>query len=200
MSVTALRAEGVSSMFDGADPASLSDEVLEVRVLGYAAQITALTAEFLSLVAELDERESWRVRGIHSLAQWLSWKAGISQRTAHEQVRVAKSLRELPLIREAFGAGAVDVFEGAGVDAGGDSVAGAGVGESGVVVHGVAGGEGGAGDASDRSRAQREGGARGAGGVVGSVEVECRWVVVGVVDVVAVGWCAVPGGCGAGGV
>ncbi|GAC51363.1 hypothetical protein GOAMI_01_00690 [Gordonia amicalis NBRC 100051 = JCM 11271] len=105
MSVTALRAEGVSSMFDGADPASLSDEVLEVRVLGYAAQITALTAEFLSLVAELDERESWRGPGIHSLAQWLSWKAGISQRTAHEQVRVAKSLRELPLIREAFGAG-----------------------------------------------------------------------------------------------
>ncbi|WP_152528539.1 DUF222 domain-containing protein, partial [Gordonia amicalis] len=92
-------------MFDGADPASLSDEVLEVRVLGYAAQITALTAEFLSLVAELDERESWRGPGIHSLAQWLSWKAGISQRTAHEQVRVAKSLRELPLIRKAFGAG-----------------------------------------------------------------------------------------------
>ncbi|WP_191835007.1 HNH endonuclease signature motif containing protein [Gordonia ajococcus] len=92
-------------MFDGADPKSLPDEVLEVRVLGYAAQITALTAEFLSLVAELDERESWRGPGIHSLAQWLSWKAGIAQRTAHEQVRVAKSLRELPLIRRAFGEG-----------------------------------------------------------------------------------------------
>ncbi len=92
-------------MFDGADPASLSDEALESRVLGHAAQITALTAEFLSLVAELDERESWRGPGIHSLAHWLSWKAGVSQRTAQEQVRVAKALTELPLIRQAFGAG-----------------------------------------------------------------------------------------------
>ncbi|ATD72992.1 MULTISPECIES: HNH endonuclease signature motif containing protein [Gordonia] len=92
-------------MFDGADPASLSDEALESRVLGYAAQITALTAEFLSLVAELDERQSWRGPGIHSLAHWLSWKAGVSQRTAQEQVRVAKALTELPLIRQAFGAG-----------------------------------------------------------------------------------------------
>ncbi|MDV6305925.1 DUF222 domain-containing protein [Gordonia amicalis] len=92
-------------MFDGADPSSLPDGVLEVRVLGYAAQITALTAEFLDLVAELDERESWRGPGIHSLAHWLSWKAGISQRTAHEQVRVAKSLRELPVVRQAFGEG-----------------------------------------------------------------------------------------------
>ncbi|TSD99145.1 DUF222 domain-containing protein [Gordonia rubripertincta] len=92
-------------MFDGADPASLSDSALECRVLGHAARITALTAEFLSLVAELDERESWKGPGIHSLAHWLSWKAGIAQRTAHEQVRVAKALRELPVIRQAFGEG-----------------------------------------------------------------------------------------------
>ncbi|WP_374613727.1 HNH endonuclease [Gordonia sp. (in: high G+C Gram-positive bacteria)] len=89
-------------MFDGTDPASLSDDVLEGRVLGYAAQITALTADFLDLVAELDERESWRGPGIHSLAHWLSWKAGIAPRTAHEQLRVAKAIRELPAIRTAF--------------------------------------------------------------------------------------------------
>ncbi|WFP25978.1 DUF222 domain-containing protein [Gordonia hongkongensis] len=89
-------------MFDDADPVSLTDEVLEARVLGYAAQITALTAEFLELVAELDERESWRGPGIHSLAHWLSWKAGIAPRTAHEQLRVAKAIRELPAIRTAF--------------------------------------------------------------------------------------------------
>ncbi|GAC54155.1 hypothetical protein GOAMI_27_01030, partial [Gordonia amicalis NBRC 100051 = JCM 11271] len=100
-----LHGENVSSMFDGADPASLSDDALERRVLGYAAQITALTAEFLSLVAELDERQSWRGPGVHSLAHWMSWKAGVSQRTAQEQIRVAKALTELPLIREAFGAG-----------------------------------------------------------------------------------------------
>ncbi|MFC9978853.1 HNH endonuclease [Gordonia sp. NPDC127522] len=92
-------------MFDYADPESLTDEVLEGRVLGYAAQITALTADFLVLVAELDERESWRGPGIHSLAHWLSWKAGIAPRTAHEQLRVAKALRELPMIRTAFGEG-----------------------------------------------------------------------------------------------
>lgn len=103
MGVSAFRCGGdVSSMFDGADPESLSDEVLEARVLGYAAQITALTANFLELIAELDGRESWRGPGIHSLAHWLSWKAGIAPRTAHEQLRVAKAIRELPAIRTAF--------------------------------------------------------------------------------------------------
>ncbi|MGW9266589.1 HNH endonuclease [Gordonia terrae] len=92
-------------MFDDAVPELLSDEVLEGRVLGYAAQITALTADFLELVAELDGRESWRGPGIHSLAHWLSWKAGIAPRTAHEQVRVAKAIRGLPLIGNAFGEG-----------------------------------------------------------------------------------------------
>ncbi|VTR10224.1 HNH endonuclease [Gordonia terrae] len=106
MGVSAFRFGGdVSSMFDGADPVSLTDEVLEARVLGYAAQITALTADFLELVAELDERESWRGPGIHSLAHWLSWKAGIAPRTAHKHVRVAKAIRELPVIRKAFGEG-----------------------------------------------------------------------------------------------
>ncbi|MCZ4649989.1 DUF222 domain-containing protein [Gordonia amicalis] len=105
MSVTALRGEGVSSLFDGADPASLSDEVLEGRVLGYAAQITAMTAEFLDHVAELDQRNSWRGPGIHSLGHWLSWRAGLSQRTAQEQIRVARALRELPAVRQMFGEG-----------------------------------------------------------------------------------------------
>ncbi|WP_044506083.1 HNH endonuclease [Gordonia sp. KTR9] len=103
MGVSAFRSGGdVSSTFDGADPVSLPDEVLEGRVLGYAAQITALTADFLDLVAELAERDSWRGPGIHSLAHWLSWKAGIASRTAHEHVRIAKAIRELPMIRKAF--------------------------------------------------------------------------------------------------
>ncbi|WP_439030652.1 HNH endonuclease [Gordonia terrae] len=92
-------------MFDDADPASLSDEMLEHRVLGYAAQITALTAQFLGLVAEWDERHGWSGPGIASCAHWLSWKAGISMRTAHEQVRVARALVDLSLIREAFAQG-----------------------------------------------------------------------------------------------
>ncbi|GAC54053.1 hypothetical protein GOAMI_26_01030 [Gordonia amicalis NBRC 100051 = JCM 11271] len=105
MSVSVLRGEGVASMFDGADPSSLADEVLEARVIGYAAQITALTAQFFAHVAVLEERRSWSGPGISSLAQWLSWKAGITQRTAHEQVRVARALRGLPVIRAAFAQG-----------------------------------------------------------------------------------------------
>ena len=61
-----------------------------------------MTADFLELVAELDGRESWRGPGIYSLAHWLSSKAGIAPRTAHEQLRVAKAIRELPVIRTAF--------------------------------------------------------------------------------------------------
>ena len=38
-------------------------------------------------------------------AHWLSWRCSLSPGEARERVRVARRLRELPLIRQAFGAG-----------------------------------------------------------------------------------------------
>lgn len=83
-----------------------SNEVLEHEVTALAGQIAAATCRFLLLVAELDRRESWReCWGCKSMAHWLSWRCSLSRSAAHEQVRVARDLRGLPLTAAAFGRG-----------------------------------------------------------------------------------------------
>src|SRR2546430_10091157 len=42
---------------------------------------------------------------MNSCAQWLSWKCQMSSGTAREHVRVARALRDLPVIRARFAAG-----------------------------------------------------------------------------------------------
>ncbi|KZF06833.1 hypothetical protein A2J04_00820 [Rhodococcus sp. EPR-279] len=44
---------------------------------------------------------------MRSCAPWLSWRAGVDLHTAREQVRVAKAMRELPLITSAYLSGTV---------------------------------------------------------------------------------------------
>lgn len=95
----------VDRIFDVSPVGGLSDSELTQRVVGYAAQITVLTARFSELLAEFDERHAWSGEGIASCAQWLSWRVGMSQRAAREHVRVARALRELPLIADAFAGG-----------------------------------------------------------------------------------------------
>ena len=41
---------------------------------------------------------------MNSCAQWLSWKCQMSSGTAREHVRVARALRDLPVIRARFAA------------------------------------------------------------------------------------------------
>ncbi|WP_279098425.1 HNH endonuclease signature motif containing protein [Gordonia bronchialis] len=75
------------------------------RVVGFAGQIAALTARFVELLAEFDDRKAWSGEGVRSCAHWLSWRTGLSLRTAQDQLRVGHALGELPRIREAFAAG-----------------------------------------------------------------------------------------------
>jgi 5-methylcytosine-specific restriction endonuclease McrA len=70
-----------------------------------AGQIAAATARFLQLLGDFDAVGGWGGPGVRSLAHWLSWRAGMSLRTAREHVRVARALRELPRTAEAFGRG-----------------------------------------------------------------------------------------------
>ncbi|MFC7755492.1 HNH endonuclease signature motif containing protein [Tsukamurella soli] len=95
----------MTSIFETAAPATLTVDELAERVVGYASQIAALTARFLDYLAEFDLRHGWSGHGILSCSHWLSWKAGLSLRTAQEHVRIARTLRELPLMRAAFAAG-----------------------------------------------------------------------------------------------
>ncbi|MBT0566616.1 DUF222 domain-containing protein [Williamsia sp. CHRR-6] len=92
-------------MFDQAAPEGLSDRELTDRVVGHATQIAALTARFLDLLRVFDERGVWTGAGIRSCAHWLSWKTGLSLRTAQDHLRIAHALTELPLLRAAFAQG-----------------------------------------------------------------------------------------------
>ena len=80
-------------------------ERLEREIGELAAHIHAATCRWLGLVAEYDRREGWAEWGCKSCAQWLSWRCALAPPAAREQVRVARRLLELPLIREAFGRG-----------------------------------------------------------------------------------------------
>jgi hypothetical protein len=80
---------------------------LESELLGLAGHIAAAECRFLLLLAEFDHRNGWAGDGIRSCAHWLSWRAGMSLRTATEHLRVAHALRHLPRISAAFAAGRV---------------------------------------------------------------------------------------------
>ena len=70
-----------------------------------SARLSAQTARFLAVVGEYDQRRGWEAWDCHDMAGWLSWKCGISPVTARQQVRVARSLRDMPLLAERFAAG-----------------------------------------------------------------------------------------------
>jgi hypothetical protein len=97
--------KGSSDIFDRASPSGLSDDQLTDRVVGYASQIAALTAQFLDLLVEFDNRGVWNGDGIRSCAHWLSWRTGLSLRAAQDHLRTAHALSELPQLHAAFGDG-----------------------------------------------------------------------------------------------
>jgi Domain of unknown function (DUF222)/HNH endonuclease len=80
-------------------------ERLEREIGELAAHIHAATCRWLTMVAEYDRREGWAEWGCKSCAHWLSWRCALAPSAAREQIRVARRLSELPLIRAAFGRG-----------------------------------------------------------------------------------------------
>ncbi|MDQ2707679.1 MAG: HNH endonuclease [Actinomycetota bacterium] len=78
---------------------------LESRLLGLAGHLAAAQCRFLRLLTEFDRRDGWAGPGMRSCAHWLSWRIGMSLRTAVEHVRVAHALELLPATREAFAEG-----------------------------------------------------------------------------------------------
>ncbi len=80
-------------------------ERLEARICELAGHLTAATCQFLLLIADFDQRRGWADWQMASCAAWLSWKCQLAPGTAREQVRVARSLAQYPLIRREFAAG-----------------------------------------------------------------------------------------------
>jgi hypothetical protein len=89
----------------GCDVAELPLERVEAELCELAAHIDAGLCRWLVLLAEYEARgghESWECR---SVAQWASWRCGVAPATAFEHVRVARALRDLPAVTEAFSTG-----------------------------------------------------------------------------------------------
>lgn len=82
-------------------------DALEQEITRIAGHINAIDYYFLKLLADFDEREGWCGDGIKSYAHWLNWKCGLGAVEAREKVRIARSLRDLPQISEAFRTGEI---------------------------------------------------------------------------------------------
>jgi hypothetical protein len=90
---------------DDAAPSPMPLERLETQICELAGHLTAATCRFLLLVGDFDARRGWESWDLPSCSAWLSWKCQLAPGTAREQVRVARALRELPVIRAEFAAG-----------------------------------------------------------------------------------------------
>src|SRR5579875_3744441 len=90
---------------DHRPPSDLTNRELQDAVCILAAHIAAATCRWLQLVAELDRRQVHFEWGCRSTAELLSLRCGIALGAAHQHVRVARRLEELPAVRAAFAAG-----------------------------------------------------------------------------------------------
>ncbi len=85
----------------------LSNRQVADAITTWAGRVAAGEARLLELIAEFDRREAWAGVGILSCAHWLSWQLGMGMKAAHERVRVARALTDLPITRAAFQAGSL---------------------------------------------------------------------------------------------
>jgi Domain of unknown function (DUF222) len=84
---------------------AMSNEQLEHEITTFAAHLSAATCRWLLMVAEFDRRRAYESWECLNTAQWLNVHAGISPSTGRQHVFVARSLLDLPRIRESFGRG-----------------------------------------------------------------------------------------------
>jgi hypothetical protein len=59
----------------------------------------------LLLIREFEERGGILKWGLENCAEWLAWRCDLSMTTAREKVRVARALKDLPLISASFSVG-----------------------------------------------------------------------------------------------
>jgi hypothetical protein len=71
-------------------------EALEEEIVLLAAHLHAAEHRFLTLVAEYDRLQGWKLAGHRSCAHWLAFRCGYDLGTARERVRAARALVKLP--------------------------------------------------------------------------------------------------------
>jgi hypothetical protein len=78
---------------------------LHERLVQIARSRSALDAREAELLLDADELQIWRLHGQPTLAAYLELTLGYGPHAANERMRVARELRELPLIHEALAEG-----------------------------------------------------------------------------------------------
>ncbi len=87
------------------DPATLSMDELDEELATWASHLTAGMCRWLDLVAEVHRRGIGVDVCGGTCAGWLAWRCGLAPRAAREHLRVARRLRELPVIHATFARG-----------------------------------------------------------------------------------------------
>ncbi|MEM7280041.1 MAG: DUF222 domain-containing protein [Pseudomonadota bacterium] len=88
------------------DPIATPDcQLLALEITQLSAQVNAASFRLLQMIEAFDAQGGWA--GWTSCAHWLNWSCGWSLRTAREKLRVAKCLKDRPLIAKAFEAGEI---------------------------------------------------------------------------------------------
>src|SRR5580698_5661822 len=111
MSVVAARIEHMTETLAGTpgtpppEPTDLTTAQLEAEICLLAGHIAAATCRLLDLILDFDDREGWAAWDMPSCAAWLSWKCQLSPKTARDQLRTARALRDLPVLHREFAAG-----------------------------------------------------------------------------------------------
>ena len=84
------------------------DELRQIgeRIAELAEGINAAEARMMALIADFDRRGGWK-DGFGSCAEWLAWKIGITIGPAHERVRAARALENLPQTADALRDGTI---------------------------------------------------------------------------------------------
>ncbi len=90
-----------------ADVAAMPTDRLEATLLTLAQHLATGTYELLVLVGEVDARGIWAAWGTLSCAAWLADVSDIDIGTARRQVRVARALRDHPVLDAAMRGGDV---------------------------------------------------------------------------------------------
>ncbi|WP_194291490.1 HNH endonuclease signature motif containing protein [Cumulibacter manganitolerans] len=80
-------------------------EVLAARIITGAAKVAVTTAAWIEMVGVFDARRGADHYNIESTSKWLAFSCSMSPGAAREHVRIARALRVMPLVAEAFGRG-----------------------------------------------------------------------------------------------
>lgn len=99
-------------MFDSNEPDRKRWVAESDRAIGEtASNINAAMAQMLAQVGDFIEADGWADHGAKTPEEWVGWRLGVTPGDARHHVRIARRLRELPLISASFGRGELSYWQ-----------------------------------------------------------------------------------------